>query len=241
MTGAPAWDGATTGSPPLAAQVNQLLFAHSVTLLYQGVQQDAQIVPGSGSASTAGGTYLAQRFTTGVSQTGLGYALAHILGGVAGFPLSLSVYASSAGAPTGSPLITVQAPSEYVAFGPAYLTFPLPLTVTANTVYFLVAAPPASGAYTWNKSNQTSGVYTSTNGTAWTAQTYGLEYLIYDQTATGPLTATWEDGGARWSWLNFGGTGLLADLSEYTTAQASGYVVSNRALSYSGTLLTGVA
>lgn len=239
---APVWLGAASGSTPAAAQANQLLFAHSIIMLYQGVQQDAQTTAGTGTASTSGGTYLAQHFTTGASQTSLGYATAYILGGTTGFPLSMSVYASAAGAPTGSPLITVQASSEYIGFGPTLLVFPLPLTVTASTVYFLVAAPPASGAYTWTKSNQVSGAYTSTNGTTWTAQAYGLEYQIYDQTVTGPLTAIWEDGGARWSWLNINAvSGQLTQLSEYTVAQASGYVQSDRNLSYSGTLLTGVA
>ena len=241
MTGAPAWNGATAGSAPQSAQINQLLGLHAATLLYQGVQQDAQTTAGTGSGSTAGGTYLAQSFTTGSSQTALGYATAHILGGTSGFPLSVSVYASSGGAPTGSPLITVQASPEYVAFGPAFLVFPLPLAVTPSTVYFLVAAPPASGTYTWNKSSQTSGAYTSPDGTTWTSQAYGLQYQIYDQSAAGPLTAIWEDGGARWSWLNINGAGQLAQLSEYTVAQASGYVQADRNLSYSGTLLSGVA
>lgn len=241
MTGIPTWLGATAGQATQAGQVNQFLGAHAVTFLYQGTQQDAQVTPGSGSGSTSGGTYLAQKFTTGSSQTKLGYALAHILGGTSGFPLSLSVYASSAGAPTGSPLVTVQASSEYIGFGPAYLTFPLPLTVTASTVYFLVAAPPTSGTYTWTKSNQSSGVYTSTNGTAWTSQAYGLEYVIYDQSMTGPLTAVWEDGGARWSWLNISAAGQLSQLSEYTVAQNSSYIQADRTLTYSGNSLIGVA
>jgi len=241
VTGIPAWLGATSGQAAQAGQVNQFLGAHAITYLYQGAIQDSQTTAGSGNGSTAGGTYLAQKFTTGSSQTKLGYALANVLGGTTGFPLSMSVYASSGGAPTGSPLITVLAPSEYIAFGPTYLLFPLPLTVTASTVYFLVATPPASGTYTWAKSNQASGTYTSTNGTLWTAQTYGLEYQIFDQSATGPLTATWEDAGSRWLWLGYNASNQVSKLSEYTVAQASGYVTSNRALSYSGTLLTGVA
>jgi hypothetical protein len=87
-----------------------------------------------------------------------------------------------------------------------------------------------------------SGASYSATGTSWTAAAYGLTYQVYDQSAVPPLTATWEDSGARWTSLGYNGSGQLAALGEYTAGQAAnGYTASDRALSYSGSRLTGVA
>jgi hypothetical protein len=132
-----------------------------------------------------------------------------------------------------------------VKFAPTLVTFPVPLTgLTASTLYAIVTAPSgASGTqdYTWTKSNQTSGAFTSTNGTAWTTQTYGFQFQVFDQSAVGPLMATWEDAGSRWVWIGYSTSASMRFLSEYTAAQASGYIQSNRTLTYSGTTLIGVA
>lgn len=236
----PAWLAATAGQPAKASQVNQFLGAHATTYLYQGVLGDFRNVSGSG-AINANGIYLAQKFTTGSGQTTVGYVECDISGGgPAGSQMTLSIYASSGGAPTGSPLVSVTASVDYVAFAPTFVTFPLPITgLTPSTVYFLVISPCGTN-FPWFLSNQTSGAYTSSNGTTWTAQTYGMLFFIFDQTATGPLTCTWEDSGARWTWINWSGT-LLHQLSEYTAAQNSGYLQSDRTLNYSGWTLNGVA
>jgi hypothetical protein len=236
----PAWLAATVGQPAKAGQCNQFLGAHSVTYLYQGGLHDSQTTPGSGGVA-ANGIYMAQKFTTGSSQGAVGYAAATIsTSGGAGTTMTLSVYASSGGAPTGSPLISVAASYDYVTFAPASVVFPLPIGgLSPSTAYFLVASPSGTN-FPWGKSNQVTGAYTSTNGTSWTAQAYGLLYQIYDQAATGPLTCTWEDAGARWTWLQTT-SGQITELSEFTTAQNSGYLQSDRTLVYSGSTLIGVA
>lgn len=249
MATTPTWQAATSGQPALAGHVNQLLGSHATTYLYTGVQTAAQTTAGTGTVGT-NGTYIAQSFTTAAGQTSIGYVIARISSGGATSgsqlgPTTLSLYANSAGAPTGSPLASVTMTAEYVAAAPSFVTYPLPVTgLTASTTYWLVLAPAGNATYSylWWKSNQTSGASTSTNGTTWTAQTYGLLYQVYDQTATGLLTCTWEDTGARWTWSGYGTTNLLTQYAEYTGGQTTaGYLQSFRTLSYTNGLLTGVA
>lgn len=250
MTGVPAWLGATTGGSNVgqAGQINQFLGSHTAQYLYAGTQTSAQTTAGTGGVTT-NGTYLAQSFTTAMGQTAVGYVTANILSTSAPASLIVGLYASSGGAPTGSALVSVTASKEYVAFAPSYITLPLPVTgLTASTTYWIVTQPSGtSGAacFTWNKSNQVSGASTSTNGTTWTAQTYGLLYTVYDQSIITPLTATWEDAGARWTWFNYNTNGTISQFTEYTVSQGTNnYVQSDRNLTYGGSpaiVLTGVA
>jgi len=244
MPATPNWQGATANNPGLAAQANQFLGSHASTILYQGALQDNQLTVGSGSATT-NGSYLAQKFTTTVGQTTVGVVGIRLLNTTSPAPTTLSVYASAAGAPTGSPLVTTAITPEYVSFAPTVIIVPVPIsTLTASTVYFLVTSPAGtsgSACFSWNKSNQVTGAYTSTNGTTWTSQAYGLVYEIFDQTVVGNFTSTWEDNGARWTWLNYNAAGAISQLTEYTTAQASSYIQSNRNLTYSNTVPIGVA
>jgi hypothetical protein len=246
MSGIPTWLAAAAGLQAQAGQINQFLGAHPAQMLYQGTQRDGQSTAGTGSITTTG-QYLAQKFTTAAGQTAVGYASAFITPTTIHptVTMQMSIYASSGGAPAGSPLISVTASVEYVSFAPSFVVFPLPLTgLTPSTTYFLVTAPAgpdATHCYQWNKSNQASGAYTSSNGTSWTAQAYGFQFKVFDQSVVGPLTAIWEDSGARWSWMQFTAAGLLQELSEYTAAQGGGYLQSNRVFTYSGNQLTGVA
>lgn len=250
MAGAPAWQAATAGQPPLAAQVNQFLAAHAFTSLYAGTQTAAQSTAGTGSAST-NGTYVAQSFSTGSLQTTVGYVMAQITnagGATSGSqlgPTTLSLYANSGSAPSGSPLVSVTATVEYVHNAPLWLTLPLPATgLSGATTYWLVLAAAGNSTYSyqWNKSNQTSGASTSSNGTTWTAQSYGLLYQVYDQTAAGRLTCTWEDAGARWTWRGYNSSGQISQYAEYTAGQTlSGYLQSFRGFTYVNGSLTGVS
>jgi hypothetical protein len=245
VTGVPNWLAATPNQPPQAGQVNQFLGAHPTTYLYQGTLKDNQQTAGSG-AVTSNGTYIAQKFTTAIGQTAVGLAAVVLAApGTPGATLPVSIYASSGGAPTGSPLLTANVAPEYANFAPSFVTIPLPLAgLTASTAYFLVtgpAGPNGTNCFSWSKSNQVTGAYTSTNGTTWTAQAYGMRFEIFDQSVTGPLTCTWEDAGARWTWLGYNASNQMNALSEYTAAQNAGYLQANRTLTYSGTSLIGVA
>jgi hypothetical protein len=245
----PNWQAATSGSPAQAAHVNQFLGTHATTLLYAGVQRSAQTTAGTGSTST-NGTWLAQSFTTAVGQTAIGYVLIQLdpntgLGSNLA-PTTVSLYANSAGAPTGAALVSATVTAEYGFFGPINLFVPMPITgLTASTTYWIVAtaAGNASFSYSWNRSNQTSGASTSANGTTWVAQTYGFLYQVFDQTASGLLQGTWEDAGARWTWRSYATpSNRITATTEYTAGQTTaGYLQSNRSYTYTNNLLTGIS
>jgi hypothetical protein len=241
------WLGATAGPLPTAAQQQAFLGIHKTQLLYTGTLGAAQSIAGSGTTNS-NGLYIAQSFATGASQTTVGYVLLNMgaltASGSLLAPLTIGLYANSAGAPTGSALVSVTAPAEYVNPSPSLAVFPLPITgLSPSTTYWIVTQAVGNGTYNyqWGKSNQTSGTSTSTNGSTWTAQTYGSLYAVYDQTASGQLTAIWEDAGARWQALYYGTTGEVSALGQYTVAQNSGYQQGYRNLTYSNGLLQGVA
>lgn len=250
MAVTPTWQAATSGSTPAAGHINQFLGAHASTILYAGVQTAAQTTAGSAqNASNAGWT--AQSFTTAVGQTTVGYVALNVssIGTTSGanvLPSTISLYANAGGAPTGSPIVSVTAPVEYypVTAG-AFAIFPLPATgLTASTTYWIVMPQVGSSSfhYDWFRNNVGSGASTSPNGTTWTAQGYGLLYKVFDQTASGPITATWEDSGARWTALTYTALNQINTYAEYTAGQtASGYLQSLRTLTYSVSLLTGVS
>lgn len=241
---APVWLGATSGQAGQAGQVNQFLAAHATTYLYQGALQ-ANVTTSGAAGDHSNGLWLAQSFTTSAGQTAVGYVM--IMTETTGAPplWTLSIQANSAGVPSGTPLVTALLPKEFVS-GAAYgwVAVPLPVTgLTASTQYWLVAnaAGDASDYYHLHYSASPSGASTSTNGTTWTAQGYGYQYQVYDQAAVLPLAGTWEDSGARWTWMSYT-SGLVTGLQEYTAGQtAAGYTAGTRALSYSSGLLTGVA
>lgn len=245
------WLGATTGVLPAAAQQQAFLGIHGTQMLYAATQQAGQTTNGSTSTSTSG-LWLAQSFTTGASQTAVGYVIVPVTttatSGASLSTTTLALYANSAGAPTGSALGSVTVTAEYANLGSGgtatnRLVYPLPVTgLTAATTYWLVLHSTAStGSYSWYRSNQTSGASTSTNGTAWTSQAYGFVHQVFDQTASGLLTAVWEDSGARWQALYYGTTGEVFSLGQYTVAQGGGYQQGWRNFTYSSGLLTGVA
>lgn len=242
MTAIPSWLGATASSAAQAGQVNQFLGAHTATFLYASVQKAAQTTAGSGAVNS-NSLWIAQSFSTAVGQTQVGRVVLTLAETLPPAPLTVSLYANSAGAPTGAALVSAAVPKEFLTGSPAALSIPLPATVTASTTYWIVttAVGDASNFFSWSKSNQVSGASTSANGTAWTAQAYGLLYQVYDQTASGALTHTFEDTGARWTLFTYNASSQLTGLAEYTAAQASGYIQSNKTLSYSSGLLTGVA
>lgn len=242
MTGIPSWLGATANSATQAGQVNQFLGAHAATLLYAATIQASQTVIGSGAVNS-NSTWIAQSFATGSGQTAIGRVNLSLSVTGSPSPLTVGLYANSAGAPTGSALVSTVVPREFLTGSASGLSIPLPATVAASTTYWIVtqAVGDPSNFFSWYKSNQVAGASTSANGTAWAAQAYGLLYVVYDQTATGQLTHTWEDSGARWTGLVYNAGNQVTGLQEYTVAQASGYIQANRTLTYSGSLLTGVA
>ncbi len=240
----PSWQAPTAGYPALAGQVNQFLGTHAVTYVYTGAEQASQSNAGSGGVNS-NSLWAAQSFGTTSAQTTAGYVIltAKVTGSPP--PLTVSLQASSAGAPSGTPLVSASLPKEFLTGTAAAVPVMLPVTgLTPSAVYWIVAAAAgdASDYFTLSKSNFGSGASTSPDGVTWTAQSYGLLYQVYDGTPVPPLSGTWEDSGARWTSLGYSGSGDLATLGEYTAGQAAGgYAASFRTLSYSGSILTGVA
>jgi hypothetical protein len=251
VTTTSTWLGATTAQLPLAAQVNQFLGVHKTQNLYAATQTSAQTTAGSGSTSS-NGLWIAQSFTTAAGQTAIGYIAIDVqvtaTSGSQLGPMTIGIYANSGGAPTGSALLTTVFTVEYAAGQGIWTYVPMPLTgLTASTTYWIVTQPAGNVtfSYPWMKSNQTSGTSTSTNGTSWTAQTYGSMYQVFDQTVSGLLTHTYADSGARWTYTAYTTAAALNQISqysEYTVAQGSSqYVQSVRFYTYSNGLLTKVA
>jgi hypothetical protein len=242
------WLAATTGQPPLAQQVNQLLVTHPFQNIYTGTQT-ASATGGSGNSNT-NGLWLAQSFTTAGGQTAIGYGLIQVFPSPSTSsstklgPTTVSIYTNSAGAP-GVPLVTATLTTEYSNVTPLDTIVPLPVTgLTAATTYWIVisAAGNSSFSYTWNKSSAVTGASTSPNGSAWTAQAYGFRYQIFDQSLIQPLAATWEDSGARWTAYYYNSNGTITQFGEYTSGQTTlGYTQSIRSLSYSSNLISGVS
>lgn len=234
MTGV-VWSGASTGQPGQAGQINQFLGTHAVTYIYNAPSFAIQNTPGTGSVAS-NGLWLAQSFTTG-STTAMGRIAVTLAVTGSPAPMTLGLYADASGAPSGSALVTITIPAPAVPGSAAYTGYPLPYApLAASSTYWLVTSPvgDATDFYAWSQSNQTSGASTSTDGTAWTAQPYGLAFGVYTAAASGPVIGTFEDGGARWTKLGLDtATGMPTGLGEYTAAQGPGqYVYATRAFTY---------
>lgn len=233
----PVWNGASTGSQPLASQVNQFLGSHQIQYIYQGVPQNTSIVLGSGGVNS-NGLYIAQSFTT-TSAYNLGRVNLDF-SAMTGNPTAtttISIQTNSGSAPSGTALVAAVSPALRLNNG--VFSTPVPCSLAASTTYWIVmsAVGDVSNYITWLKTTAVSGASTSTNGTTWTAQGYGLYFTTFDQTPGPPLGHTWEDGGARWTTFTAPTPAqVLLGLKEYTTGQAAGdYVYSSRTLTYDAT------
>lgn len=238
----PTWLGATTDSAGQAGQVNQFLAAHAITYLYQGVQRSASMTTSGGSVNS-NTAWLAQSFTTATGQTVTGYVLLYMAVTGSPSPRQVTLQTDNAGAPSGTILAAASVPKEFLG-GFAWTPVPLPAAgLSASTRYWIVAQQTGDSGnhFSWAQTTAGSGASTSPDGTTWTAAAYGFTYQVFDQTPNLPLAGTWEDSGARWTWLTYT-SGLITGTQEYTQGQiANGYTAAKRVLSYSGTLLTGVA
>lgn len=240
---APVWLAATTGFQGAAGQVNQFLATHAITYVPTGVLQANQQTAGSGAVDS-NGLWIAQSFATAAGQTSVGYAV--VTAAVTGSPAAwtFSIQGNSSGAPSGVLLASAAVPKEFLTSSPSAQAVMLPYAgLSPSTTYWIVAQAvgDASDFFAWSKSNQVSGASTSTNGTSWTAQSYGLLFEVFDQSEVAPLAGIWEDSGARWTALTYT-SGELTGVEEYTAGQtANGYAASARGLAYTGNQLAGVA
>src|SRR5579859_4073539 len=240
---------ATTGQPPLAQHINQLLTTHPTQFIYTGTSQASVVTSGATTTGT-NSLWLAQSFTTGASQTAIGYAQLALsttaTSGATLAPTTVSIYTNNAGAP-GVALVSATVTAEFANLTTGggtnvFTTVPLPVTgLTAATQYWIVVQGTASsGQFTLFRSASASGASTSPTGSTWTAQTYGFRYNVFDQSTVAPLVATWEDSGQRWQLLQYNASLEISNLSQYTGGQTTaGYQQEYRTLTYSNGLPQG--
>lgn len=247
----PNWIGASPAYTGLSGQVNQFLGSHTSVFTYAGSAVQASGGTGSGVYDSTDGLYLAQEFTTGASQTVIG-SVSLQLSTVGGSPvtatispLTVELYASSFGVPTGSPLATATVTEQYVYSAPFWLSLPLAVSgLAASTEYQLVvsAAGSATAYYVWQRSNTLFGASTAPDDATWTAQSYGYMYQIYDNSGTtGNATAITDDGGARFVQFTYNANDQPTSITEYTQTQNGAGITQTRTLAYSGTYVTGIS
>jgi hypothetical protein len=247
----PAWIGASSGYVGLSGQLNQLLGSHSSVFTYGGSALQASGGTGSAVYLSTETDYLAQEFTTGASQTVIGSVSLQIsaVGGspitATISPLTVELYASTFGVPTGSPLAVATVTETYVYSQPFWCSIPLAVSgLTASTQYQLVVSPvgTSSAYYAWQQSNSLFGASTSPDNATWTAESYGLMYEVYDSSGTtGNATYLVDDGGARFVQFTYNANGTPATITEYTQTQNGAGISQTRSLTYSGNQLIGIA
>lgn len=245
------WLAASAGYKPQPGQINQLLGAHTSSWIYTGNTVQAAEETGSGLYVSTASQYVAQSFVTAAAQTTVGVVYLQIsaVGGspitATITPLTVSLYASSAGEPAGAPLATGSVGEVGVYSGAFWLPVPVAASGLApSTVYWIVISPAGTSIayYAWQCSNQTSGASLSSNGTSWSGEAYGLMYQVHDQTGTiWPPRFLLDDNGARTTAFTYNSAGQLATITEQVVTQSGGVLYSQRTLTYSGTTLIGVA
>lgn len=247
MSGIPSWLAATAGHGAQAGQVNQFLGAHNSVWLYAGTQRAAQTTGSSVYQSTEP-QWLAQQLTTGSAQTQIGAVWLQIstVGGSPTSatipPLTVSLYASSSGMPTGTALASTSIAEQVVYSSSFWLQVPLPVTVTPSTVYQVVvpSVGTAGHYYVWQQSNQVSGAGTSPDGVTWSAQGFGLMFQVFDQTGGGPLQTMYDDSGARVTQLSYNAQNQVSSMTEAVLAQDGTVLTFTRSFTYANGILTGV-
>lgn len=247
----PTYLAAVAGRAANSGQINQFLGSHQTQFVYAGGAIQSQAAIGTSVYETTATQWYSQLFATTSSQTSIGAVNVQIstVGGSPTLqlipPLVISLYADSAGQPTGSPLVTNTVSSSFVYSAPFWLTVPLPIIgLTPSTFYHITVQMVGSGTnyYVWQHSNTGSGASTSPDGVTWTGQSYGLMYQVLDTSGTGQLNYIYEDGGAQWSQLSYNSLGLLSQITQFTTGQTvAGNLQTTRTLTYTNGFLTGVS
>lgn len=249
MSTIPTLLAASSGQAGNASLTGQFLASHNATFVWSGQALVSSQATGSGVYQSTQSQWLSQSITTGSSQTSVG-SIALQLSTIGGSPTSaliapitVGLYADSSGQPTGSALATVTLTCQYVYSSPFWVTVPFGLAVTASTPYHVVTSlvGAAGHYYVWQQSNQSQGAATAPDGVTWANQTYGLMYEVFDQTATGRVTAISEDSGAVITQFTYNALGQIASVTQSAVTQSGASISSSGTLSYSNGLLTGVS
>lgn len=239
----PNWQGATSGQRAQAAQVNQFLGTHTVNYVFAGATGGSSTTL-AGTATNSNSLYIAQQFTPGSTQTIQRWLFTLAVTGSPA-PLTLTIQTNNSGAPSGTVLSTTLIPKEYLTGTATAVSVPtLPVVFTGGTAYWFVfnAVGDVSNFYSVSRTTAASGASTSSNGTSWAGQGYGLYYNRFDNSVTGSLIHTYEDSGARWTTFAFNANATPSALQEFTQGQtATGYTYSSRAFNYTSGALTSLS
>lgn len=190
------WQSPTPGQATIVGHVNQLLMAHASLFTYNGavINTDPTL---TGSATALGSNLLAQAFTIG-SPVNLG-RIDLALGAIgAGQDVLVTLQADSGGAPSGTPLVGILVPPEWlptgVASGASVYTLPLPADLAAGN-YWIVLQPGSNlfGGFSqalagvndvqWTRTTAASGAAIYSSG-SWANQSYGFGLYLRDNTGT---------------------------------------------------------
>jgi hypothetical protein len=244
----PAWLAAVAGQTARAGQINQFLGTHSLALLYQGTSQVSNTASGTGVLGTNDSTraqWIAQPFTTAGGQTTITRVEIWLSQQGTGADTTLELRTNNAGVPSNSILASTTIPADFQTN--AWISIPLNVTgLTAATMYHLVIDGTASTVNWCNVSRSTPTVvnqilfaYASTG--PWTGIAATMDFNVFAG-VNGVLRNTLEDGGARWTGLDYSITALPpTTIREYTVGSSVATALrSVRTLNYSGGQLTSV-
>jgi hypothetical protein len=251
MSTIPTWTGAQTKYGGDAGLVNQFLASHTALYQYSGQSIASQQATGTAVYIDTLNQWLSQTITTGTSQTDIG-AVGLQLSTIGGSPtlplipaLTVSLYADSAGVPTGPALASATVSGNYVYNSSFWVQIPLFVTgLTASTNYHLVTSITGTTGhyYVWQHSNQTAGCATAPDGVTWATQSFGLLYQVYSQdNATGNVIMISDDGGALTTLFTYNSLNQISTVTQYVQLQDGTTSQSSGTLSYTNGLLTGVS
>jgi hypothetical protein len=156
-----------------------------------GVTQDQAITSATGAADKTFDTVnrLAQKFTAGTSGAMTKVDLNLKNASLATGTVVVALYSDSSGSP-GTLLDSSSVAASAISTSYGYVTFRFALapTVTASSVYWIVAYVQATGTntYSWSSTTTATTAKTSSDGgTTWSATSYALNFKQYYATASG--------------------------------------------------------
>ena len=243
----PTYIAVTDGDSFIAGQINQYLGTHDISYIYAG----ASVNSNTGTIAAYDELYdqaVAQSFFA-ASAGAVGWVTLWAKAASVGSDVIFSIQPDSGGSgPTGTVLGQTLVPADHFssASAGAAVTFPIPVTgLTSGDVYWVCASMGGSSVsyVEFGYIAAHAGLATSAGGSAaWSISASTSLYFDISSGGTfGKLYGTWEDEGARWTWITWA-AGLLVDVYEYTAGSApSNELQSARAITYTGVLPVAVA
>ena len=236
----PTWHAPVAGSPFSAGDICQSLVSHPTTFIYQGTAKVTGAGSNSGSLNTntgAASQWLSQPFITAAAQTTLGRVELNFTINGTGADLTIDLRTDNgSGSPSSTVLTTLTFPLDFEPGSVGTISVPLNATgLSATTKYHVVIHGTASTAnYCKFQQGTTSGAQamTSANGTSWSNAGVTMLFTVYDGSATGVLRHTWEDGGARFTGLDYAMGSASTSGPPTTVREAVGALRSLRTVSY---------